>query len=36
MVPGTETPITEVIRTLQEGWSRKSLTIVVVAEGDEE
>ncbi|MFQ3213720.1 MAG: 6-phosphofructokinase 1 [Marivirga sp.] len=37
MVPETETSITEVIRTLQEGWSRKKTSsIVVVAEGDEE
>ncbi len=37
MVPETETSINEVINTLQEGWSRKKTSsIVVVAEGDEE
>jgi 6-phosphofructokinase 1 len=37
MVPETETSITEVINTLQEGWNRKKTSsIVVVAEGDEE
>ncbi len=37
MVPETSTSITEVISTLQEGWNRKKTSsIVVVAEGDEE
>ncbi|GAA5037241.1 ATP-dependent 6-phosphofructokinase 2 [Marivirga lumbricoides] len=37
MVPETATSITEVISTLQEGWNRKKTSsIVVVAEGDEE
>jgi len=37
MVPETETSINEVISTLQEGWNRKKTSsIVVVAEGDEE
>jgi 6-phosphofructokinase 1 len=37
MVPETSTSITEVINTLQEGWNRKKTSsIVVVAEGDEE
>ncbi|TDB61411.1 6-phosphofructokinase [Arundinibacter roseus] len=37
MVPEVLTPISEVIDTLQQGWSRsKSSSIVVVAEGDEE
>ncbi len=35
MVPETATSITEVIKTLQEGWNRqKTSSIVVVAEGD--
>lgn len=37
MVPEVLTPISEVVKTLQQGWKRsKSSSIVVVAEGDEE
>jgi 6-phosphofructokinase 1 len=37
MVPEVLTPISEVVETLRQGWSRsKSSSIVVVAEGDEE
>ena len=37
MVPEVLTPISEVVNTLQQGWTRsKSSSIVVVAEGDEE
>ncbi|KAA0989837.1 6-phosphofructokinase [Dyadobacter aurulentus] len=37
MVPEVLTPISEVVETLKQGWSRsKSSSIIVVAEGDEE
>ncbi len=37
MVPEVLTPVSEVVNTLKEGWSRsKSSSIVIVAEGDEE
>lgn len=37
MVPETQTSINDVIKTLQDGWNRKKTSsIVVVAEGDEE
>lgn len=37
MVPEVLTPISEVVETLKQGWSRsKSSSIIIVAEGDEE